>query len=112
MRDSGAHWIALWRLCSTFERCVDACARLDAYRVVSPGVGDDHEGVAALNRTLDALRATLDAEVSRVTCERLDADLQARLSRRPYFQTERRRRVRQRPRRASSRATWDPPSTA
>lgn len=83
IRTSDAHWKELSRLLASCERCVEACARLDAHRPVGPGTGDDHEGVVvlALNASLDALQVQVDHELDRITAERLLADLTEKIRR-------------------------------
>lgn len=75
IRPSGTHWRELSHLLSEFERCLEACSRLDAYRAVSKDVSENHEGIRAINDRVERIRARIDTELRRVTAERLLAAL-------------------------------------
>lgn len=80
MRTTDRHWQRLGYLLTSLERCVNACARLDAYRYPDPEDGAGHYYEAnvtrmAVYRRLDLLEARLAQEVTRVTVERLTAEL-------------------------------------
>jgi len=78
VRRSVDHWSQLHRTLTSFERAVEACARLDAHRPVDGRIGDDHEGLFEFNRQLWRLRSRIDNELVLVTAERLRADLEYR----------------------------------
>lgn len=80
MRTTDRHWQRVRYLLTSLERCVEACARLDAYRYQEPedGAGhhyEDNVKRAAVCRRLDLLEARVMKELTRVTVERLDAEL-------------------------------------
>lgn len=78
MRSSRNHWFELNILLAGFERCFEACARLDATR---PMFTRDTEELKGVERRLLTLRSHLDVEIARVTSERLLAALPAKVTR-------------------------------
>lgn len=75
MRPSGKHWTELSALLSSFERCVVACARLDAYRPVKDDLA------AVVDARLRALTEHVDHELDRVSVELLVAQQEAHVRR-------------------------------
>lgn len=80
LRTTFIHWQRLARLLTSLERCVNTCARLDAYRYMEPEDGAGHKYEDNVTRAgiylrLDLLERRLAQEVTRVTVERLDAEL-------------------------------------
>jgi hypothetical protein len=75
LRTSAAHWSKLSMMLSSFEKCVEACSRLDAYRVSANRVKGERRDMHAFDCRIDALRMMLDKEIDRVTAERLLLDL-------------------------------------
>lgn len=82
MRTSLRHWLQLSELLLSFERCFESCARLDAYRLTG---GDGAYPVssqrALVECRLEALTHRLEQQLDKVTAERLNAELTARMAR-------------------------------
>jgi transposase-like protein len=70
MRTSVAHWGELSTLFSSFERCVEACARLDAYRL-APKNGDP--ALVVVEARMRVMADRLDREMDRASVELLNA---------------------------------------
>lgn len=76
MRSSLVGWLRLRHLLTMMERCAETCARLDAYR--QPRRAE----AAAIDLALDRLERRIDTEMTRLTVERLEADLAAKKAKR------------------------------
>jgi hypothetical protein len=71
LRTSARHWRDLSSMLAAFERCLEACARLDAYR--QDPLRTTHG--ALIDLRLQLLSDRIDQELDRVTAERLRWDL-------------------------------------
>lgn len=61
------------------ERCMEANARLDAYRAAGrgrPGIDHPVETGEVIGKRIDVALARISREMNRLTVERLDADLE------------------------------------
>jgi len=76
LRTSARHWGELTCLLAAFERCTEACSRLDAYRAL---VKNSHFERREFEGRLKRLTALVDREVDRVTAERLMVDLRLKM---------------------------------
>lgn len=80
-RRSATRWLLLANLLMRLERAVEACARLDA-RERQPSARSTHgQLVWSLDQGLRRLDRRMDAELDRVTAERLTLDLHEKMRR-------------------------------
>lgn len=76
IRNPTTYWRQLADHVATLERCFESCARLDAH--AADGLAVDPHVRDALDHRLLRLRHAVDGELTRLTAERLIADVKRR----------------------------------